>query len=297
MAGLIRTSDEVRAALADGRPVVALETSVLAQGLPPPRNLEAMDAMSRAIRSAGAVPAWIAVAGGAVRIGLDDATARELAIPGRAVKVAHRDVAPALAAGALGATTVSATLWAAHRAGIAVMATGGIGGVHRGGADVSADLAELARTPGLLVCSGPKSIVDAEATLERLEELGVAVVGYGTDRLPAFVSRLTDLSLEHRVDSPEEGAAVARAGAELGASVLLCNPVPEAHALTLDRVEAAVEACEARADRERITGKARTPFLLACLARETDGASLEANLALLESNASLAAQVSAALAS
>jgi pseudouridine-5'-phosphate glycosidase len=187
-------------------------------------------------------------------------------------------------------------VWAAHAAGIAVAATGGIGGVHRGGADVSADLAELARTPSFLVCSGPKSIVDAEATLERLEELGIAVVGYGTDRLPAFVARSTNLPLEHRVGSPEDAAALARTAAATTTSVLLCNPVPEAHALPADRVEAAVQACERRADREGITGKARTPFLLTCLAEETGGASLEANLALLESNASLAGRVAAALA-
>ncbi len=297
MAGpVIRPSDEVRAALQAGGPVVALETSVLAQGLPPPRNLEAAKAMAAAISARGAIPAWIAVVEGAVRVGLAHGEIEELAEPGRATKVARRDLAPALAGGALGATTVSAMLWAAHRAGIAVAATGGIGGVHRGGRDVSADLVELARTPALLVCSGPKSIVDAEATLERLEELGVAVVGYGTDLLPAFVARHAGLSLEHRVDSPFQAAAMAAAGRDLAAgAILLCSPVPDAHALPLDRVEDAVQRCEARADAEGVTGKARTPFLLACLAEETGGDSLEANLALLESNASLAAEVAVAL--
>ena len=296
-ASLIRPSEDVRAALDGGGPVVALETSVLAQGLPPPRNLEAAEAMSSAIRAHGAVPAWIAVVEGTVRVGLTDDEIARLVGPGLATKVARRDVAPALAAGAPGATTVSAMLWAAHRAGIAVAATGGIGGVHRSGRDVSADLAELARTPALLVCSGPKSIVDAAATQERLEELGVAVVGYGTDWLPAFVVRHAGLRLEHRVDSPAQAAALAAAGRDLGdAAILLCNPVPEGHALPADRVEAAVARCETRADAEGITGNARTPFLLACLAEETDGATLEANLALLESNAGLAADVASEMA-
>ena len=297
MAGsLIRPSDDVRVALESGRPVVALETSVLAQGLPPPRNVEACRAMSSAIRAHHAAPAWIAVMDGAVRIGLTDTELRDVATPGRAVKAARRDLGLVLAAGTLGATTVSATVWGAHRAGIEVTATGGIGGVHRGGRDVSADLAELARTPGLLVCSGPKSIVDAGATLERLEELGVAVVGYRTDRLPAFVVRHSDLPLEHRVDSPEEAAAVTAAGRGLPGAILLCNPVPESKGLPRGQVEEAVTRCESRADREGITGKARTPFLLSCLAEETSGASLEANLVLLESNAALAAGVAAALA-
>jgi pseudouridine-5'-phosphate glycosidase len=294
---MIRLSDEVGAALSRDGPVVALETSVLAQGLPPPRSLEAARAVSAAIRSGGAVPGWIALIEGEVRVGLSDDEVRGLAEPGRAVKVARRDIAPALAGSAMGATTVSAMLWAARRAGIAVAATGGIGGVHRGGRDVSADLAELARTPALLVCSGPKSIVDAAATLERLEELGVAVVGYRTARLPAFVvGEHPDLPLEHRVDSPEEAAALAAAGAGIDAAILLCNPVPERQGLPHDVVETAVVRCEAQADREGISGKARTPFLLACLAEETDGASLEANLALLESNATLAAEVAVALA-
>jgi len=297
-APLIRPSDEVRDALDSGRPVVALETSVLAQGLPPPRNLEAAGAMAAAVRGRGAVPAWIAVGEAAVRIGLSDTDIAVLGEPGRASKVARRDLGPVVAAGALGATTVSAMLWAAHRAGIPVAATGGIGGVHRGGRDVTADLAELARTPMLLVCSGPKSIVDAPATLERLEELGVAVVGYRTDLLAAFLSANAGLHLEHRVDSAHQAAAVAAAARDVDTgAVLLCNPVPERHAVPLEQVEDAVERCEARADAEGVSGKARTPFLLSCLAGETGGASLEANLALLEANAALAAEVAAALAS
>ncbi len=278
-------SEEVAAALAAGRGVVALETSVLAQGLPPPRNLEAAAAMTSAIRAHGVVPAWIAVARGAV-----------LTEPGRASKVARRDLPIAVAGEDLGATTVSAMLWAAGHAGIGVVATGGIGGVHPGAGDVSADLAELARTPALLVCSGPKSIVDPVATLERLEELGVAVVGYRCDRLPFFVVREADVPLEHRVDSPTEAANLLRSQRDLGgpASIVLCNPVLESHALPFDAVEAGVRGCEERAAREGIRGKGLTPFLLSCLAERTQGASLEANLALLQSNASLAGEIAAA---
>ncbi|MGH2555513.1 MAG: pseudouridine-5'-phosphate glycosidase, partial [Actinomycetota bacterium] len=179
-------STAVREALDTGRPVVALETSVLAQGLPYPRNLEAMDAMTGAIRGRGAEPAWVYVKLGAVQVGAPEADLVRLSTEGVAIKVARRDLPMAAAAGRLGSTTVSATLWAAARAGIEVTATGGIGGVHLGSSDVSADLIELSRNPGTLVCSGPKSIVDPGATLERLEELGVGLLGYRCERLPFF---------------------------------------------------------------------------------------------------------------
>lgn len=298
MTGVLRVSEEVAGALAGGRPVVALETSVLAQGLPAPRNLDAAAAMGEAIRSHGAVPAWVAVEAGAVRVGVADEYLARLAEPGRASKVARRDIPVALASGALGATTVSSTLWAAHRAGIEVMATGGVGGVHPRSGDVSADLLELARTPGLVVCSGPKSIVDPAATAERLEELGISVIGYRCERLPFFVVKEADVELEHRVESPAAAADVARSRRDLGvdSSVLLCNPVPDGHALDREVVDAAVRACEDRAKGEGVRGKDVTPFLLSCLAEWTGGASLEANLALLESNAALAAEVAAALA-
>lgn len=286
-------SDEVGAALDEGRPVVALETSVLAQGLPPPWNLEAAAEMSASIREAGAVPAWIAVDAGAVGVGLGEGDLVRLAEPGLATKVARRDVPAAVASRALGATTVSAAIWAARAAGISVVATGGIGGVHPGSGDVSADLLELSRTPVLLVCSGPKSLVDPVATAERLEELGVTVVGYGCDRLPFFLARESGVELEHRVDSPEAAAAVLRSARDLGvpSAVLLCNPVPESHAMAPDVVAEAVGACEERAAREGVRGKALTPFLLACVGELTRGAGLEANLALLRSNARLAAEV------
>jgi pseudouridylate synthase len=205
----------------------------------------------------------------------------------------------AVAGGELGATTVSATLWTAWRAGIEVMATGGVGGVHPGSGDVSADLLEMARVPGTVVCSGPKSIVDPAATLERLEELGVGVLGYRCDRLPFFLVRESALPLEHRADAVWEIAAAAAVRAALGvrSALLVCNPVPARDALAAETVAAAVGACLARAQAGGVAGKAVTPFLLACLAEETGGASLRANLSLLGSNAALAAEVAVALAS
>ncbi len=255
--------------------------------------------MAGVIRASGAVPAWIAVDAGQVRVGLTENELARLAVQGRAAKVARRDLPVVVASGGLGATTVSAALWAAHRAGIEVLATGGIGGVHQGSGDVSADLLELASTPALVVCSGPKSIVDPVATMERLEELGVSVVGYRCDRLPFFVAGYAEVPLEHRVDTPAEAAAVALALRRLDvrSSVVLCKPVREGLALDRDVVADAVRACEEQAVSQGVRGKDVTPFLLSCLAERTGGESLQANLALLESNAGLAAEVAAALAS
>jgi len=294
---LVEPSEQVRAALDAGEPVVALETSVLSQGLPVPRNAEAAERMSAEVRWAGAVPAWVGVVSGAVRVGLTETELERFCQPEGISKVARRDLPIAVASGGLGATTVSTTIWAAAAAGIRVGATGGIGGVHPGSGDVSADLLELSRTPILLVCAGPKSIVDPVATAERLEELGVAVVGYGVDRMPFFLADESPVELEHRVDTPAEAAALARAHRELGipSAVLLCNPVPGSHAMDATAVAEAVRRCEARAEREGVRGKALTPFLLSALARETGGASLEANLALLASNARLAAEIAVAL--
>jgi len=297
MTGLFTLSDGVAGALEKGRPVVALETSVLAQGLPHPHNLRAASAMSEAVRSAGAEPAWVWIDRGSVRVGASMEELEHLAAGGRAAKVARRDVPVAVAAGGPGAATVSATLWAAHRAGIEVMATGGIGGVHLEAGDVSADLFEMARTPGTVVCSGPKSIVDPGATLERLEELGVVVLGYRCDRLPFFLLAEAPFALEHRADTPGEVAAAARARAELGvdSALLVCNPIPEADALALGVVEEAVEHCVGRAREAGVTGKGLTPYLLSCIAEETHGASIGANIALLRSNAALAGSVARAL--
>lgn len=297
-----RVSDEVRDALSSGVGVVALETSVIGQGLPEPRNRECITRMDGAIRANGAVPAWIAVADGAVHVGAEAAILERMATPGTARKVARRDVPTAVASRALGATTVSATINAAYAAGILIGATGGIGGVHRptgsDARDVSADLMELGRTPVLLVCSGAKSIIDPVATADRLEELGVSLVGYGCDRLPYFLAREAPVPLEHRVDDPAAAAALVIAAAATGApgATLLCNPVPAAHALPVDDIERAVVAAERDAEASGISGKALTPFLLARISEHTGGRSLETNLALLEANAGLAAEVAVALA-
>jgi pseudouridine-5'-phosphate glycosidase len=299
MSAILRIGEEVAAALADGRAVVGLETSVIGQGLPHPANVECGGRMASAIRAAGAVPAWVGVLGGEVLVGLTDDELDAFSEPGRADKVARRDLPAACARGGLGATTVSATIWAAARAGIRVSATGGIGGVHPGDwPDVSADLLELARTPGLVVCSGPKSIVDPAATVERLEELGVSLVGYGVDRLPFFLAREAPVELEHRVETPGEAADVLVAGLSLAtdSTVVVCNPIDADVALEAGDLAAAAGRCEARAGREGVRGRDRTPFLLSCLAEETEGRSLRANLALLESNAALAGAIAAAAA-
>jgi pseudouridine-5'-phosphate glycosidase len=295
----IRLGEEVDRAVVTARPVVCLETSVIGQGLPHPDNVECIERMAGAIRGAGALPAWVAVVGGEVVVGLSEAELDPFTEPGRADKVARRDLPAACVRGGLGATTVSATIWAAARAGIAVSATGGIGGVHRGShPDVSADLVELSRTPGLLVCSGPKSIVDPLLTAERLEELGVSLLGYGVDRLPFFLARESTVLLEHRVDTPADAAAALEAAIALDtrSTLLLCNPIDVALAMDPVEVEAAARRSEDRAEREGIRGRDLTPFLLTCLGEETGGRSLEANLALLEANAGLAGDVAVAFA-
>ena len=294
MATAFVVAPEIHAAQREGRGVVALETSVIGQGLPVPRNRECIERMSEAVRSAGAEPAWIGVVDGAVVVGLGAEDLRRFAEPGTATKVARRDIPVAVARGVAGATTVSATIWAAAKAGITVGATGGIGGVHPGSdPDVSADLLELARTPGMLVCSGPKSIIDPVATAEKLEELGVALVGFGVDRLPFFLAREAPVTLEHRVDSAADAAAILRSSIALEtvSTVLLCNPVPASMAMDAAEVTDAAREAETQADAAGIDGKARTPFLLATLAELTGGRSLESNLALLEANARLAGEV------
>jgi pseudouridine-5'-phosphate glycosidase len=289
-------AEEVALAQREGRGVVAIETSVVGQGLPPPRNLECVERMSAAVRQAGAVPAWIGVVDRSVLVGLSDEQLLAFAQPDRAAKVARRDLPFALANGGLGATTVSSTIWAARRAGIEVGATGGIGGVHPSSGDVSADLLELARTPVLLVSSGPKSIVDPVATAERLEELGVGVVGYRCDRLPFFLAREAPVELDQRIDDPAGAVRLVRALAGLDApsGIVLCNPIPEGAAMDADDVAEAVAACEAQAERLGVRGKEVTPFLLSCLSERTGGRSMDANLVLLEENARLAGVIAAA---
>lgn len=301
-----RVAAEVEEALARGRAVVALETSVVAQGLPPPHNLAAARRCAAAVRASGAIPAAVAVIRGAIVVGAGDADLARLADPASgAAKAAARDLAPLLAAGADAGTTVSATAAIAARAGIRVFATGGIGGVHRippgeppsGAADVSADLAELARRAVCVVCAGPKAILDVPATAEALEALGVLALGWRTSELPAFYSDRSGVSLEHRV---EDAAAAARVlslhwGAlrrEGGALVLVAPPEPVPRAT----IEAAMAAALESARERGVRGKAVTPFLLEAVARATQGRSLAANLALLEHNASVAGEIAAALA-
>ena len=294
----MRVLPAVAAALAAGAPVVALESSVLAQGLPIPSNRAAAEGMSQAVARAGAMAAITAVVHGHAALGLAPAELERFLARDGVRKVSSRDLGVAMAQGADGATTVAASLCIAHAAGATVFSTGGIGGVHRGAPfDESADLVELARTPIVVVCAGAKSILDLAATLERLETLGVAVVGYRTDELPGFLTRTTGLKLTARADSPEEVAAMHRASRSLGRSqaTLVVLPLPAEVALPQDEVDAAVHQAIDDARRAGVTGAATTPFLLGAVLRATEGRSLLANLGLLEENAFLAGQIAVAL--
>ncbi len=301
MHNLLVFSPEVAAARKAGRPIVALETTLVAHGLPRPRNLETARAMEAVVREAGAVPATIAVAHGRIRIGLDAELLEEIATAEAVMKVSRRDIAACIANGRLGATTVAGTMIAAHLAGIRVFATGGIGGVHRGAErdfDVSADLEELARTPVAVVCSGAKSILDLPKTLEVLETKGVPVCGWRTDEFPAFYCRSSGLAVPLRCDevsSLAEGLEVQRRlGFQGGA--LIVNPIAEEAALPDELVESAIhEALQVAAD-AGIGGKDVTPFLLARIVELTRGRSVDANVALVLSNARLAAEIAVALA-
>ncbi|WP_366553058.1 pseudouridine-5'-phosphate glycosidase [Aquibaculum sediminis] len=301
MSRLLRIGEEVQAALAEGRPVVALESTVIAHGLPWPDSLEATQEMLEAVRSAGAVPAVVGVTAGRLVVGLDEAVIERFAKHGRQViKVSRRDLARALTEGCDGATTVASTMIAAEMAGIRIFGTGGIGGVHRSAEgqgdsfDVSADLYELGRTPVCVVSSGAKSILDLPRTLEVLESLGTPVIGYGTDSFPTFYSRDATLPITTRVDSAEQSAALLHAHWELGlGGVLLANPVPESAALPTQTVEAWLEEALAAAQAEGVAGPQVTPFLLAHLHRRSEGQTLKANRALLIDNARVAAQVAA----
>ncbi|MEE1754947.1 pseudouridine-5'-phosphate glycosidase [Streptomyces sp. SP18CS02] len=292
-------SEEVREAVAAGRPVVALESTIIAHGLPRPRNLAVAQELEALVRSAGAVPATIAVLDGIARIGLDTRQLERVAGDTGVRKLGHRDLAPAIALGTSGATTVSATAFLAARSGIRVFATGGLGGVHREWAttqDESADLRLLAQTGITVVCAGVKSILDVPATLQRLETLGVGVLGYGTEHFPGFYLSSSGEPVDWTVRTPHEVAAVMRAREALGgprSALVVANPVPEDEQLDPalhDRVLAlALDECRERG----IVGQGVTPFLLEYLMRYTDGASLEANLAAVRGNVTLAARIAA----
>lgn len=297
----IRVSDEVRAAVADGRPVLALESTILTHGLPRPRNLEVGLASEELVRGAGVVPATIGVIGGVAVVGLSGDEIERLCTADGVVKASVRDLPIARAHGLDGGTTVAATAWLAHRAGIRVMSTGGLGGVHRGASetfDESADLGTLATTPITLVSAGVKSILDIGATLERLETLNVPVVGYRTDRYPGFYVADSGFSLDYRIESPADAAALARARDELGlaSAVLVANPVDEAKQLDPefhDRVLA--EALDA-ASVAGVSGHDTTPFLLDHVQRATGGRSLEVNLEVYRGNVALGAEIARAVA-
>lgn len=294
-------SDEVRAALADGRPVVALESSLIAQGLPPPHNLDTALAAEEAVRGAGAVPATTALEGGRLIVGAARDVQERLADPERDVaKAGSRDIGPILASGALASTTVSATMRAAHLAGIAVFATGGIGGVHRGAGttfDVSSDIDELAATPVAVICSGAKSILDLPATLELLETRRIPVLGYRVDELPAFYSTSSGLRLSHRVDGAAAAAAAIAAHRSIpgAGGILVVQPPPQELAIDPAEVDAWIGEALRSATASGIRGGAVTPHLLAHLATVSGGRTLAVNVGLIVANARLAGEIASAL--
>ncbi|MEK7327225.1 MAG: pseudouridine-5'-phosphate glycosidase [Chloroflexota bacterium] len=291
-------SPEVEAALAARRPVVALESTVIAHGLPRPQNLELARRMEAIVRENGAVPATIAILKGQIKIGLTDDELAYLANADGVWKVSRRDFPIIVTHQADGATTVAGTMIAAAWAGIKVFATGGIGGVHRGDrTDVSADLPELSRTSVAVVCAGAKAILDLPATLEWLETAGVPVIGYGTNEFPAFYTRASGLLLEASAGSAAETAAMIKAKWAMGleGGVVITVPIPEEAALPADSINGAIEQALAAAEWQGIRGKAVTPFLLAKVVEITGGSSMRANIALLENNARVAAEIARSL--
>ena len=293
---------EVQDALQQGKPVVALESTIISHGMPYPKNVETALLVEQTIRSNGAVPATIAVIGGRLKAGLSCDEIEYLGKTGRGVaKASRRDLPALVARGADGATTVATTMIIAHLAGIRIFATGGIGGVHRGAEttmDISADLEELAHTPVMVVCAGAKSILDLGLTLEYLETKGVPVIGYGTDELPAFYTRRSGFGVDYRVDSPEELAAfyAAQRGLDYPGGMLVTNPIPEEYAMDKDVIDAAIEQALASAKADGIHGKETTPYLLAKVVELTGGESLESNIQLVLNNAAVAARTAACLA-
>jgi pseudouridine-5'-phosphate glycosidase len=297
----LRLSGEVEGALGGGRPVVALESTIISHGLPRPRNLEVACELEQTVRERGACPATVAVLDGSVCVGLTPAELERVAGDASLRKLGRRDVAPALAAGASGATTVSSTAWLSALAGIRVFATGGIGGVHRGyveSFDESADLVALSEARVTVVSAGVKSILDVPATLERLESLSVTVLGYQTEYFPGFYLHSSGRRLDWSVRTPAEVAEVMRRQDELGitSALLVANPVPEADQLDPELHDRAIAEALASAESEGVTGQRLTPYLLASLVRATGGASLEANLAAVRGNARLAAEIAVAFA-
>ena len=298
MRELLNIATEVGNALRDQRAVVALESTVIAHGLPRPQNMETAQRLETVVRNEGGVPATIAILDGKLFVGLSDYHLQLLADGNDIKKISTRDISVAVAQGWNGATTVASTIWIANRAGIKVFATGGIGGVHRGSLpDVSADLPELARTPIIVVCSGAKIVLDLPATREWLETHGVTVVGYQCDELPAFYSRRSGLAIDVRAESPVDVAVIFRAQQALGleSALLVVVPVPAEFEVPTEDLQQALATALEDAERKEITGAALTPFLLSQMAERSGGATLRANIALLENNARVAAAIARAV--
>ena len=295
---MFKLGSEVAAARAAGWPVVALESTVIAHGLPRPLNLETARRLEQIVRDEGATPATIAIIAGQIHVGLDAAQLEHIAHARDVHKLSTRDLVVAVARGWDGATTVATTCWIAERAGLEVFATGGIGGVHRGQLpDVSADLPELARVRLTVVCAGAKSVLDLPATREWLETHAITVAGYGCDELPAFYKRRSGLAVDVRVDTPAEVAALVstRRALDIAGALLVVVPVPAESEVPSEQLDSLLEEAIAEAARARIGGRELTPFLLARLAERSGGATLKANIALLENNARVAAQIAKAI--
>ena len=292
---------EVAAALAEGKPVVALESTIISHGMPYPQNVETALAVEKIVRENGAVPATIAIIGGRLKAGLSPEEIEYFGKKGPEIaKASRRDLPVLIAKGQDGACTVTTTMMIAHMAGISVFATGGIGGVHRGAEttmDISADLEELGQTPVMVICAGAKSILDLGLTLEYLETKGVPVIGYGTDELPAFYTRKSGFGVDYRLDTPAELAAAFHAQREMGlkGGMLVTNPIPEEYSMDADVINAAIDQAVAECKAQGIHGKATTPFLLALIKDITGGDSLDSNIQLVFSNARLASKTACEL--
>lgn len=296
----LQLAPEITEAMAHGTPIVALESTIIAHGMPYPQNVATAREVEALIRQEGAVPATIAIFAGRIHVGLTEEELEQLGTSRQVAKVSRRDLPHVLAAGATGATTVAATMIAAHLAGLRVFVTGGIGGVHRGAEtsfDISADLMELAQTPVAVVCAGAKSILDLGLTLEYLETLGVPVLGYRTDRFPAFFTRDSGFPVDFRLDTPADVAKLLTTQWSLGypGGVVVANPIPEDQAMEKVAIDAIIDRALSEAAQQGITGKRVTPFLLDRIKQLTEGRSLVANIALVKHNAVVGAQVALAL--
>lgn len=298
---LVSINPEVKEALEQGKPVVALESTIISHGMPYPQNVEMANKTEQIIRDNGAIPATIAIIDGKIQVGLDEEQLELLATAENVAKVSRRDMAQVLATKTLGATTVATTMIGAELAGIDVFVTGGIGGIHRGyeeHMDVSADLDELAQTPVTVIAAGAKAILDLPRTLEYLETKGVPVLGYGTDYLPAFFSSTSDNKLNARVDSPEEVASIMKYSNDLGfkGGILVANPIPTEDEIPAEEINEIIDQALAEEKEAGVKGKDSTPFLLAKIVELTDGRSLETNIALVYNNAKVGAKIAVAYA-